>query len=83
MSWRNKPMTISRGRLVGVVIAGGFLAATLSLLLSVILFAVLSETPVPLLGAVVVVFAVRTMISLVETACFSLRRRARLRRIRR
>jgi H+/Cl- antiporter ClcA len=83
MSWRDERVTISRERLVGIVIAGGFAAATLSLVLSAVLVSVLTEPPAILLVAVLAVFSLRIMISLFETASFYLRRRARRRRMRR
>ena len=82
MNWRNQLITISRGRLIGGMIAGGFLVATLSLILSAVLIAALAEPLDIMVVAIVAAFTARFVVSLWETASFYLRRRARRRRMR-
>ena len=73
---------MSRGRLVGAMIAAGFGVGILSLMLSAVLVAVLVEPLDIMVVAILAAFTVRLVISLWETASFYLRRRARRRRMR-
>ena len=83
MSWSDDLITIRKGKLARLVILGSSIIGSFALAVGVILAALLDKLSPALVIALVTLFGLRALISLLETTAFYVRRSRRRHRMRR
>ena len=84
MSWRHEQVTMSRGRLIGAMFAGGCVLASLGLI-TAILLGTIFDGPfiIYFVWAFLIVMTFSVLVRAIQGVHYLVRRRARLRRMRR